>query len=408
MGILSAGCSKFLLLLIFFNSWLRLTQAQIPEQKYISLNQAIEQMVNNNPHAKNAQLRVESAEAGKNSALEFQPTEFSFYSGQLNSSVNDTYFEVNQNFGSPLSHYYKGKANKESINQAKTQHEITINELIAETKSTWFEWVFAQNKLALTEEELKIYEESAGQLFDDSVKTTIDSSSLAAIQSRYADIQTRNFQAAQDYKLATNQIRRLLFTTENIAPADTTLEMYAINPRTSGPDKFYPATHIRFYDQNLQLKKWEANYERAKLFPEITAGYFNQQIDRVKGFEGIMIGLNVPLWFFPQKTKIKQAIINRDIAKNERDYHQFELELRIENLKTELDKLFVQISFYTENVLKQADQKEQSIISLYKNNTIAVQEMFDEMNSIYSKRLEFLTIVKQYNQIAVELEFLIR
>lgn len=383
-------------------------RSQTPEQKYISLNEAITFMLNNNPHAKNARLLVELSEAGKNSAFEIHPTTFTYYYGQLNTSVNDRYFKINQNFGSPLSHYYKDKINKADLNQAKTQHEITTNDLTAQVKGAWFGWVFAQNKLALIEEVLKIYEESAGQFFDDSVKTTIDSSSIAALQNRYADIQNRNFQASQDYKLATNQMKRLLFTTDNIVPADTMLEMYAINPRTSGPDKFYPATHIQLYDQHIQLKKWETGYERGKLFPEITAGYFNQQIENVKGFEGIMIGLAVPIWFFPQKTKIKQALINHNIAKNEREYHEFELELRIENLKIELDKLFVQISFFTENVLKQADQQEQSLLNRYKINAIAPNEFFDAIHSIYSKRLEFLTIIKQYNQTAVELEFLIR
>lgn len=365
-------------------------------------------MLTNNPHAKNARLQVELSETAKNSAFEIHPTTFTYYYGQLKTSVNDRYFEINQNFGSPLSHYYKGKINKEDLKHAKTQHEITINDLTAQVKSAWFGWVFAQNKLALIEEELKIYEASAGQFFEDSVKTTIDSVSIAALQTKYADIQYRNFEAAQDYKLATNQMKRLLFTTDNIVPADTTLEMYAINPRTSGPDKFYPATHIQLYDQHIQLRKWEAGYERGKLFPEITAGYFNQQIETVKGFEGIMIGLAVPIWFFPQKTKIKQALINYNIAKNEREYHEFEFELRIENLKIELDKLFVQISYFTENVINQADQQEQSLLNRYKNNAMTPNEFFDAVQSIYSKRLEFLTTLKQYNQTAVELEFLIR
>lgn len=408
MGFLHSGHSRFQLLFVFFALWIIPAQAQTPEQNFISLNQAIDLMVHNNPYAQNARLKVEIAEAGKKSVFEIQPTRFSFYSGKLHTSVNDKYFEVNQNFGSPLAHYFKGKVNKENLNQAKTQSEISINELIAQLKSMWFEWVFAQNKMALTEDELQIYEDVAGQLFEDSVQTTIDSLSLPAIKTSYANIQNRNFQAAQDYKLATNQIKRLLFISDDITPSDSTLEMYAIIPRTIGPDKFYPATHIRLYDQHLQLKKWEAGYEKAKLFPEVSAGYFNQQITNVKGFEGIMFGFTVPLWFFPQKTKIKQALLNQNIAKNEREYQEFELGLRIENLKIELDKLFVQISYYTENILKQAHEQEQLLLIRHKNNIIPINEFFDRINSIYSKRLEFLTIVKQYNQVAVELEFLVR
>ncbi|HEX2933972.1 MAG TPA: TolC family protein, partial [Bacteroidales bacterium] len=161
MGYLSAGNSKIQLLAGLLSLWFGLSQAQTPEQKYISLSEAINLTITNNPHAKNAHLNVERIEAGKNSALEFHPTEFTFYSGQLNGSMKDTYYEVNQNFGSPLAHYYKGKVNKESLNQAKTQYEISINDLTAQVKCAWFEWVYAQNKMALTEEELKIYEESA-------------------------------------------------------------------------------------------------------------------------------------------------------------------------------------------------------------------------------------------------------
>lgn len=402
------GTSK--LLLIVALSAPALVKSQSTEtgpQQYISLNQAIQLMKTQNPHAKNARLLVEAAETNKASALDFHPTEFVYYNGQLNGAVNDKYFEVNQNFGSPLAHYYKGKINKEALEQAKTHSLLSINELTAQLKSEWFEWVFAQNKLALVENEIKVFEDNLGDAFPDTMPTGNELLTLTMAQTKYGEVQTRKFQADADYKMATNRMKKILFTTDNIAPADTTLEMYAITTKTSGPDKFFPATHLQFYNQHVKLKTQETNYERSRLFPEITAGYFNQQIMGISGLQGFMIGITVPLWFMPQKTKIKQAIIQRNMAQNELDYQSYELELKIENLKTELDKDFVQISFYSENALKQADMLEQSLLSRYKNKEILINEFLIAIRDVYATRLEFLDIVKHYNQVAVELEFLV-
>ncbi len=407
MGFSITGGVRTLILLSVFFFWFSATQSQSVEQKYITLNEAVNLLLSNNPHAKNARLQVEVAHANKASSIEINPTEFTYSYGQLNNAVNDMYFEVNQNFGSPLAHYYKHKMNNEDLNYQKTLCKIAINELTALLKSSWFEWVFAQNKVALVEEELRIFEETLDGFFNDTIAVNSNKPLLMQAQTKYADIQNRNFQASQDYKLASNKMKGLLFTTDEIAPADTTLEMYAISTKTNGPDKFYPATYIQLYNENINLKKWESNYERSKLFPEITAGYFNQQIDLVKGFEGIMVGITVPLWFFPQKAKIKQASLQQNIARNELDYHKFDLELRIENLKIELDKLFVQISFFSENVLKQIENDEQLTITRYKNHEMPLNEMLDTVQAIYSKRLEFLEAVKKYNQVAVELEFLV-
>ena len=121
MGFLVNVHLKTLVLSVILTCRFSSIQSQISDQKYISLNEAISIMQNNNPYAKNARLQVELSEANKNNTLEIYPTEFTYHYGQLTSTVNDKYFEVNQNFGSPLAHYYKGQINKEDLKYAKTQ-----------------------------------------------------------------------------------------------------------------------------------------------------------------------------------------------------------------------------------------------------------------------------------------------
>ena len=87
--------------------------AQEPDK--ISLEQAVDYTLKNNPDLQNSILNIESAKKQKQGILNFDPTEFSYQKGQLNSDLIDYSFEINQNFGSFLTHYQTGKLVKQDI-----------------------------------------------------------------------------------------------------------------------------------------------------------------------------------------------------------------------------------------------------------------------------------------------------
>ncbi|HEY4788507.1 MAG TPA: TolC family protein, partial [Bacteroidales bacterium] len=223
-------------------------------------------------------------------------------------------------------------------------------------------------------------------------------------ETHYAEYQNLLFQAEQDYRLVNNQLQQEMNVSGNFVPADSTLELYAIEILNSGPDKFYPASSISFYNETFVLRQAELSVERSKLFPEFTGGYFNHQINHIGGFQGIKLGVSFPLWYFPQKSKITEARINLEMAKNDLDYQEFNLTKEIENMKILLDKYFVQISYYRENALHKADLLIQYANQQFKKGEIDYSAYFDNLEMALKIQLDYLETIKSYNQTAIQME----
>ena len=374
---------------------------------YISLNKAVEIALQNNPIAKNAELTVEATKAMKPSALDLPSTEFNFHYGQINSALNDKYFDIRQNLGNPLAHIQKNRVLNKQINVSEAEQQLIIKQLTAEVKAEYFKWIYAYQKLKLTTTEAKLYEDllRVSKLHFELGETNLLEKTMA--ETKYAEMQNKQFQDTEDLKLSTNQLKQLLFTTNNIVPVDTLLEIYAIQPRSASDDKFYPAGQLKYFEELYNLRKSETALERSKFFPEITGGYFNQEIDHVKGFEGVQVGVAMPLWFLPQKGKVKEAQIQQNIASNTLDYQKEYLKNAIENLKIKLDQLFVQLSYYRENALPQADLLEKTATLQFNKQDIEYTEYLQSLNTAFSIRQGYLEKIKEYNLTAIELELYI-
>ena len=135
------------ILLIFAFSGSSVLFAQEPNK--ITLEQAVDYTLKNNPDLQNSILNIESAQKQKQGILNFDPTEFSYQKGQLNSNLMDYSFELNQNFGSFLTHYQTGKLVKQDILLNEKKYSLLEKELITKTKISYYKWLFLINKLKI-------------------------------------------------------------------------------------------------------------------------------------------------------------------------------------------------------------------------------------------------------------------
>ncbi len=80
------------------------SESIFPGGKILTQDEAIEIARGNNLVLKNAQLELESAEAGRKGIVDLDQTEFRYTYGQINTGVDDRFIEIEQNFGSILTH----------------------------------------------------------------------------------------------------------------------------------------------------------------------------------------------------------------------------------------------------------------------------------------------------------------
>jgi len=371
----------------------------------ISIDQAVELALENNPTIKNARLSVTSAKKQKQGILNFQPTEFSYQKGQINSELIDYSFEINQNFGSLLAHFQSGKLVKENIKLSEKELQITAKNIAAETKIAWYQWVLLINKQKIKQQQADLYQEFVriAQLKYELGESNLLEQTMA--ETEYASTKNELLKITEQLIIAENQLKQIMHIDGNLLPENDSLAIYKLPPATSSDERFSSSVLVDYYENLYRIENAKYNLERSRYFPEISAGYFNQQIDRVDGFSGWNIGLSMPIWFLPQNAKVQEAKIESQKAQNNLEYQQFNLEKEIENLVLQLDQIQNDLQYYHESALKKAAILRNTARSKFEKEEINYMEFIQSIKTAQEISLGYLETLYQYNKTAIKLEF---
>jgi cobalt-zinc-cadmium resistance protein CzcA len=358
------------------------------------------------PMSQSAEIKVAMQRTQKNS-YNLPPTEISYGYGQYHSTLYDKVFVVKQNFGSPLAHLRRKQQEDQMLQLAEAEQRLTIKQIIVNVKTAFYNQVFEYcklkelkyqiDKLAFLDEELRVLNEKGDSSLLD----------LAILETRYAEVQNDAFQAEQEWLKSCNELKKAVYTDSSIVAADTILELYAIMTSGKGMDKFRPTSQIVWYQKQEDIARADIKTQQARLFPEITASYFNQEIYHSKGYQGFSVGVTLPLWFVQDKNNIEKARLNQQLAKNETQYQAFVLIKTIENLKIQLDQLFVTIGYFRENALRQADLIEKTADVNRQSGKMPALDYLDAIRTASKIRIDYLQKLRDYNATALQLELLI-
>jgi heavy metal efflux system protein len=401
--VLKKGIIAFFLLIFLFVYGF----SQEKSSRVISLDEAIGLALQNNPEAKNAELSLQSSQTSGKYSISIPATNFQYY-GLLNSSGGDYFFEVKQSFSFPLVYSKQNEIAKSRVKISENEQQIIIGNISAQVKLRWQEWLLAYRILLLEAEQDTIFENLLNCVQNHSVLCKDSVLTMALAEDRYAKAQNDLYQSQENVSIFENRLKQLVFIDEPIIPDNYEIDLYAIDSDPNRKDKFAPAKQMNYFQELTNLKNNEEKLAKLKYIPEFTAGYYAEQFNGYKGFSGFMAGISVPLWFTPQRWKIKDAQIQTNIARNNQEKQQFVLNKEIENHQILLDKLFVEISYNRENALKLADLLEKNAREKIKTGLMDVSSFIEILNKVYSVRKGYLEMLVNYNKQAIELEYLIR
>jgi len=379
-------------------------QAQQNESKVLTLDSAVILAINNHPKSKNASLKVEAAKVRNSTVITLDPTNITWEHGQIYSPVGDNRIVLSQNLGSPFTHVQQNKLQKNQIELSHTFQKITEKQLIASVKEAYFLWVHQISFNNLIVEEVKFYEEFMNftKLNSDSVDNLL-MKTLA--ETRYLESLRKKFISEEELRISVNKLNRQIYSEEIFRPSEQELDLYTVKFPEGQEDKFYPYTFKEYFQQQVNQKNIEVKLEKSHLYPEISAGYFHQSVNRAKNLQGFQLGMSVPLWFLPQTNKIKEARINSEIASNEATYKTYELEQTIDDLKIKLDQEFINVIYFRESALEQAEQLLQIATIKLQKEEINYSEFLLSVSEAMKLKADYLTTLLNYNITAVELEF---
>jgi cobalt-zinc-cadmium resistance protein CzcA len=276
----------------------------------VSLNEAVKIGLQNNPRMKIASAEIERSKAMKGENWEPGATEISYSWGQINGETKkDNQLSVTQPLGSFFTPHYKNALAKYKVATGEHYRDIVKKEITADIERAWVNCLYTHNVYTLyrDKEALADKMQQAGELrYQQGDITKLEEKMITSLA---VEIRSKLMKSKQEMDFAQRNFTRICYSPNDIVPYDTLLMMMAV-PNTNTPS----ASHIEYFKSQAdeQMASWKL--EKSKFFPEFSVGYVRQKIAPLTGLNSWMVGMSIPLCFWPQSSRAKQAKISADIA----------------------------------------------------------------------------------------------
>ncbi len=397
----SPAITMTLALLLLLSPGLLYSQDTIPES--LSLQQAVDSALLNNIQIDNACLRIDQAKSQKTGAWNFTPTELNYQQGQINSENQDMYLEVNQNFGSILSHIQalkKAKINQEAQTAA---YHLAVKQLIAEVKSAYVFWQYNYANSVLLENEKELYQKLADIATLRYNSGDIDLLKKSITTSKVSEITAQFLNSLDHLVIAENKLKQMMMIDGHFVPESSEPRLYMVAKKTD-TSSYSANVHLNYLSKKYKLVKADEAIVKSNYFPELKAGFFTQNINELNHLYGWQIGVAFPLWLPKQQADIKQSKIESEIALNTLEYQKIQLYYEIENLLFILNKNFRQIRYYQENALPQAELLIKTATAQLNTEEIDYTEFLQSISMAIDIKQAYYLTIHDYNQTAIQLE----
>jgi cobalt-zinc-cadmium resistance protein CzcA len=373
----------------------------------VNLDSLVKASKKNNFDIRAAHQQIEKANTERSSVFELKKTRISYRYGNLHSQDNDRLIEIEQDFGSPLAPLRRAEILEKKIALNKSKKKLTGLKVEKQVKTLWMEILFLYTLKDLLKDQKKLLDEYVRVISLRYEKGESPVLERSAAKVKQLNTESRIMEVNTDIVKLKNQLSVLAGIEQDFSFISTDLKLYEIKKSFESELAGVTSSLHAHQKHILELKKSSYKKARSEYFPSFYAGYFNQSIGGTNNFDGWEVGMEVPLWFLKQKTEIKKAEIDKQIAEEKYLIKKTESEKIVESLRNELDHIFVTINYYRETVLPHSN----SLIRLSRlrreSEDISFIEFYENIKPAFELKEKYWRLILEYNLKAIELEYYI-
>jgi heavy metal efflux system protein len=393
--------------------------AQDKPKKIFTLQQAVQQAIDNNLYLRAAVYNVDFKRTFLGSSTDIGKTDIEVEYGRLNSINVDNKITVSQSFAFPTVYARQNKLSKENIKSSEAELSIKKNDIINQVKTVWWQLSYYYSKLHLLQYQDSLFN---GFLFAAARKAeTGETNKLEKISAESQSLESKNLinQTLADIEIFNEKLKTLLNLKESFSISDTILSK--LNFSLLNDSLTISANPmLTWYFQEIKKAQLETKLEKAKLLPDLSIGYFNQSIigtQEINGvprifsssdrFTGIMAGVAVPLWFMPNKSRIKGSEINHLIIETNAESFKAALSNEFNSAIKEYSKYEGSIEYYEQSALPHAQMIIEQSNKSYLAGAMDYLEYIQNLTRALTIKNNYLETLNNYNKSVIAIEFLI-
>jgi cobalt-zinc-cadmium resistance protein CzcA len=394
--------------------------AQSPAPKVLSLQQCVDFALANNENIKTANLDIQYQKQFKKAATEVPKTNVLYAQGQFNSVYKyDNSITVTQQIPFPAVFTAHNALAKSYIKGSEFKLAATQADLVYQVKSTYYSLLYHYAIGRLLGKEDSIYQSFArsGQLKYESGTGSLLEKTTA--ETKVMEIKNRLLENEEDVNAFQIQLQTLLNndTTVDIVDEDLTKKPLTISA-DSGDIRFHP--YLMYLNQQIIAGRKNKLLELYRIFPDLQVGYWNLSIygpaDIGRGpyflntgnrLTGVLMGVNVPLWFYPQRSKIKAAEIHTQLAQSDFNYNKTVFEGQFKQSYTLYSKYQNSINFYKKSALVKSVVIIEQALKSYETREISYVDYLTVVSNALDIESNYLNVIFQNNLAVLKLEYLL-
>jgi cobalt-zinc-cadmium resistance protein CzcA len=391
-----------ILVLLFGLGGLFSSQAQNPE-----LDKLKAEMLANNKGLNASKINIDRSEAAEGQAFTFDKAQIyqNYDESEADPIASRPLYQwgIIQNFDFPTVYNSRLKLNKVTTELAATNYSIDERMKLKNLEISYMEYSIIKERLQIYSYLDSIYKDfsrMARRKFEEGESSYLEK---ITAQSKQKQIEAQLVKIRNELVNASNQIRTIVqsdveLTIEGETPHRLTLNN--LNSIENLPDFILSELQTQQAKRSEQLAKNE-------LLPGISASYFirsNSSID--KNFEGYQIGLNIPLLFFGNRSKIKARQLENEMMAVAQQETKIQLEQKQRTLINSLSSQDQTLATYENGQLKVADEIFKTANLSFKNGEIDFFRFVQSLETAQQIKLEYLQQLMDFNVTVISLNYL--
>lgn len=386
------------------------------EIKKLSLNEATEIGLKNNPEIKSAIENISASKGRFWSGISLPQPEVgvSYEYAPVNSSLSnysEKTLSVSQSFEFPSNYFLKGSKFNKQEEIAVYKLNLAERSVINQVKTSYYKVLAKQYQVKSAEENLLISEDffkkteirqNVGEgtnleRLTAKVQYTEARNNLEVAKNElttaFAELNYALGYGKQSYDANFGLTDTLVFVDHKISIEQIYKSLEETNPQ------------IKIAELNYGIASVEKGLAWSSILPNINLAYFKQTRDGNNGFYGASFGISVPLWFmFDQRGKIQEAVANQSISESELQLTKNEIALRIKSAFTDHENNLKQVKLYVSDILPQAEEIYRTAIKSYDAGEITYIEFLQAKQTLINAKNNYINVLYNYNRSIFTLE----
>ncbi|WP_306350226.1 CusA/CzcA family heavy metal efflux RND transporter [Flavobacterium sp. '19STA2R22 D10 B1'] len=384
----------------------------------ISLEQAINLGLKNNPLIEATSLEHKMQVQLKGTAYELPKTDFSGTFGQINTQAKDLNVSVSQSFN-PFQFSAKRKVLDENSNSSALKLAMTKQEMTFNIRQSWNAMLYYLKLNTFLEEQNKLMEQfvkSATLKYKTGETNLLEQTTAVVKQQELVQQIKQNEALLYVEKL---KLKTLIHTRADFMPLDTSfvaLPQMALKDSTALKQN---AT-LQLANQKIDLAKANKKADQSLLYPDLTLGYAIQSMkgaqevsgqtiiyDSALRFQGFTAGLSIPIFAGSTVSKIKAAKIGIEREEKNAEYLESQLKSQYTQQIEQLETFEDLIKYYESSALPNAKSIITNGSKGYNSGSISYVEYIQSLETALGIHTNYIKAVNNFNQTVINLHYLL-